>query len=660
MMERKLSHYRVLEQLGKSASSEVYLAEDLVLGRQVVLKLLSPRQASGPDARARLLQEARTISSLNHPNICTIHEIAEHDGRPFLVMELLDGQPLSALMTGRPLATMVLIDLAIQMADGLDAAHLRGIVHRDIKPPNLFVTRRGQLKILDFGIAVLAERDPRRGTEKSVAVAPWGGTLPYMSPEQIRGGAIDARSDLFSLGCVLYEMATGRPAFTGRDVPEVAAAILTETPASPVSINAALPAGLDRIVMGTLEKDRRLRSQTAADVRSDLQRVKRDLEAAAISAQAFAPSRTQAARRALAAAASRRRSAAAITALAACGVTALTVLGAPDFSRRTPEPVAEETAAAPSRSATARPARSATAPERAATPEAEAEPPAPEPAPAPAATPRPAAVETPEPPRPASSPPPPPATVEPAVVAPPSIETELRLARAQAGHKLHDQALRTLREALGRDGTSALALEAHFMIASIHEARQAPDEAMAAYVLIADRFRDHPRAAEALFSLSEATRRSRRDDREAEARKILGDIVARYPRSVWAVKALMAKADLEERAKLHEFDDKLGTVVPTALITYRRVIERDGSPPEREHALWKAGQTYERIKRYYLAAQAYATLGDQYPETGYDAWAAAARVYDKRLKDEAQARAAYARVPASSPSFRDAQKYLGR
>jgi tetratricopeptide (TPR) repeat protein len=250
--------------------------------------------------------------------------------------------------------------------------------------------------------------------------------------------------------------------------------------------------------------------------------------------------------------------------------------------------------------------------------------------------------------------------VEPAPTRPPSIAPDLRLARAQADHKLYDQALSTLREAINRDGESAMAVDAYFLIASIQEKQHKIDDARATYVLIGDRFRDGSRADEAMFALAQATLRSGRDDREAEAHAILGRLVERSPRGTWAVRALMARADVEERKRMHQFDEELGTVVPSALVTYRGLIARDGSFPEREHALWKAGELYERGKRYYLAARSYSTLAEQYPETGYDAWAAAGRVYEKRLKDAAQARAAYARVPPSSPSFRDARKFLER
>jgi hypothetical protein len=570
-------------------------------------------------------------------------------------MELLDGQPLNAILTAHPLETPVLLDLAIQIADGLDAAHARGIVHRDVKPPNLFVTRRGQLKILDFGIAVLGQAGSSPSDGGSGAPQ-WGGTLPYMSPEQIRGGALDPRSDLFSLGCVIYEMATGRRAFGGTDMAQVATAILVEPPARPSTINPAIPASLDRIIMGALEQDRALRCQTAADVRSDLQRVKRDVEAAAIIALSANRAASVAATRRTAA--SRRRSTAVIVVVGACAVTALTVLGAPAFQRMA-APVSTTEPPVPAAPAPRTSHVPAIAESRAVS-KFPSEPAAPTPAPR---SPEPAALVPLVAPLglPAAAPAAPPvAIVEPPPPRPPSIEPDLRLARAQADHKLYDQALSTLAEAISRDGMSATAVDAYFLIASIQEKQQKIDDARATYVLIGDRFRGGSRADEAMFALAQSTLRARRDDREVEAHAILGRLIERSPRGAWALRALMARADVEERKRMHQFDEELGTIVPSALVTYRQVIERDGSFPEREHALWKAGELYERAKRYYLAARSFSTLAEQYPETGYDAWAAAARVYDRRLKDSAQARAAYARVPSSSPSFKEAQKFLER
>ena len=280
MIGTTVSHYRILEKLGDGSSAVVYKADDLALGRAVALKLVPPGLSGDHALIARFQHEARTASCLNHPNICTIYEIAEHDGRHFIVMELLEGHVLSRLLSGRPLDTYRAIELAIQIADGLEAAHGEGIVHRDIKPPNIFVTHRDQVKILDFGLAMLLPC----GTsgEKNVSLVRnlnhIGGTVPYMSPEQTRGEALDPRSDLFSMGIVLYEMITGRRAFTGGDQSAIMNAIASHSPLPPRELNPAVPMELERIIGKALEKNRKLRFQTASDLRADLQRLKRDVD----------------------------------------------------------------------------------------------------------------------------------------------------------------------------------------------------------------------------------------------------------------------------------------------------------------------------------------------------------------------------------------------
>ena len=272
---RTLSHYRVVMKLGQGASGLVYLAEDLVLGRPVVLKRLPP-DASESD-RARALVEARTIAALNHPNICTLYEYEEAEDEQFLVLEVLEGQTLEGLLGQGPLPLAQVLDLGVQIADALDAAHTHGIVHRDIKPPNVFVTFRGQAKILDFGIATLSSPGGASrytaGATSSGSYALYG-TLHYIAPEQIRGEIVDGRADLFSLGALLYEMATGARAFDGADPPDVAAAILGGTVVPMRTLRAEIPAELERIVGRTLEKQ--------PDLRSDLQRLKRQVETATL------------------------------------------------------------------------------------------------------------------------------------------------------------------------------------------------------------------------------------------------------------------------------------------------------------------------------------------------------------------------------------------
>jgi tRNA A-37 threonylcarbamoyl transferase component Bud32/tetratricopeptide (TPR) repeat protein len=707
MLDQTVSHYRVVQSLGAGGMGVVYKAEDLRLSRHVALKFLSPDRIHDEHMLERFLREARTASSLNHPNICTIYEIDEYQGTQFIAMELLQGESLDHAIEGQPLEVGRLLDLAIQIADGLDAAHALGILHRDIKPANIFVTPRGQAKILDFGLAkqTTAGRDSANAadavthldhdlvtTKKGVAL----GTIAYMSPEQARGDELDVRSDLFSLGLVVYEMATGQRTFQGTTSAVVFDAILNREPRAPIELNAKLPIELERIIAKSIEKDRRFRYQTASDLRTDLQRLKRDRESgvvkawsspsspAAVSGGTTWPSAAEAAVRSAPAVvapgvvapavvapavverrATRPASLAPWSIAALAAGVALTVVGgvlvlqAGSWTRNAaaaePVPVPQP---APPPVVTPAVAVAATQPT---TPSASASVPPPTPSTVARSAPstavpevkRTAALPTTKPPSEAD-----PTAVHPARVADPIAEP-LRVARAKFDAKLYDQALADLKTAMAQNASSASAPAVQLLMASIYERQGHVADALAAYVELRSKYTSSAAAAEGTVSMADLVQRSKQDDKESAARALYSEVVATYPQSPWAPRALVRRAALEERMKLRVVDPEIGSI-PAALVSYRTLVDTYPAAEGVEHALDQLAQAYEDAHRYELAARALEDLVTKFPQNTRDAAWRASELYTKRIKNTEKARANYALVPPGSSHYRDAQKKLSQ
>jgi serine/threonine protein kinase/tetratricopeptide (TPR) repeat protein len=679
MIGQTVSHHRVVELLGAGGMGVVYKAQDLKLSRMVALKFLSLDRIADSQALDRFQREARTASALSHPNICTIYEVDEHDGLQFIAMELLQGLPLDKKIGGRALPIDLVLELGIQIADALDAAHSSGILHRDIKPANIFITTRGQAKILDFGVAKLGGSHPHAApaldlsgaatrmrdeflTTKGVAV----GTVAYMSPEQARGEVLDNRSDLFSFGVVLYEMVTGRQTFPGNTSAVIFDAILNREPIAPIDLNTEVPPDLERIIAKAIDKDRRLRYQSASEMRTDLQRLKRSRESSRIASPAFQaagsgtrwPSASELTVPAAAVPASVPPAAGSGPSgiprwpmlVAGGGAICFVAAGVLYFqSLRSPQPGPSHagTGQQASAPASARGDIPSTAP-------AQLAPRSPAPS-APVA----AAVTTADskvsPPQASSLPGPAVAPTTPAARTADVAADRLRIARSKFDAKLYDQALADLKAIGTEHPDSPGAPAVHLLIAATYERQGRIDDALAAYVELRDRHRASSAAAEGTFAMGNLLLRSRRNDREAAARELFADIASSYPKSAFAPRALMAKASLEERARLRVADPLLKTSVPAALISYRTLVERHPAAESAEIALWELSEMYQDLKRFDLAVRALEQLASRFPANKREAQWRAAELY-RKIGDAGGAKAAYARVPQSSTHYRDAQK----
>ncbi len=716
---QKLGHYTVLEPLGAGGMGVVYRAQDTVLGRMVALKVLPATSSEDPEAINRFRREARTASSLNHPNICTIYGFDDQDGRCYLAMELLEGDTLDRRLVKGALDPKLLLDVASQVAEALDCAHAEHILHRDIKPANIFLTKRGQIKVLDFGLAKLAEGPRRGGADQSTTVEPamftsvigtTVGTVAYMSPEQARAEELDVRTDLFSFGVVLYEMATGRVSFPGNTTAVIFDGILNRDPTPASALNPLIAPELDRIIAKALEKDRMLRYQTAADLRADLQRLRRDsskritVGTSAVrpaDAGPVPPPTPPPSGEATASPAGRNSMmavdpAAALTVVvpAAPRSTHTTSPAAP-ITEPEPRPVGSPAASAPAARPRFSPALiagtvvlvvaavgltlmrgAATAPPA----DVAATEPAPPPAPATPAALDPAApgtvaVAPVAPAAPSSTPPtkataaaatatPPKGTATPPVakVPDPSAEaaTRLGVARAKLTSNLVDQGVADLRGIVNDFPASAVTADAAYLVAETFTRLGRTDDAMAAHVEFASRFATDPRLAESQLALGELTLKSRRADRDDAAREMFGQAASAAPSTQTALRALQNKISVEDRRKLKVRVSATGKEVPASLATLRVLADQFPSSPQGMLALYRMGSGYADADQWELAAGAWTDLTTRYPTNPHDAWWLLGELYERRLRDDARALAAYAQVPSSSKKFQDAQRKLSR
>ena len=715
LIGQTLGHYKILDQIGAGGMGVVYRAQDLKLGRQVALKVLPTGNTASDEAVERFRREARTASSLNHPNICTIYGFDEHDGQLYLAMELLDGEPLDRKLSGRPLDLKAMLDIAAQVADALDAAHTEGILHRDIKPANIFLTRRGPVKVLDFGLAKLSPEYRRSGRhfdarhetsppEHFTSVAGTTvGTIAYMSPEQARGDEVDPRTDLFSFGVVLYEMATGRQSFPGHTTAVVFDGILNRDPVPPSAINGMLPAELDRIVSKSLDKDRGMRYQTAADLGADLKRLRRDsgsrqgitpalsgtgiadtatvVISSGVATQSGAPSGIGSAPTAGGTPpaislpprdpSTVLRNAAKTPWMWGVAVGVVTIaaiaagLGAYFGNRGGPAPV-DQTAAPsavvppPVDSPPAPAAAAVSSPPPAAAAAATVKPPVP---PAVGAAQKLAGGTNTSGAKPGAKPPPLASAPLPTPVFSQDIQAAqlLDVAKAKLANNLNEQALADLRQIIVDFPGSRTAAEAAFLAGEIHEKSGRVDDAMAAYVEFESRFSTDGRVADAKLRRAAILGRQQRQPKaQAMSLQLLNEVARDFPGTPQAQLALQNKLRIEtERRDLRAVDPASKLDGPALIVTLRQIIEQFPDAPQAMAARNRLAMTFSSLDRHAEAAAVLEDIGAR-GATPADFWFRLGEIYERRLNDPAKAREAYVKVPAGSPRYNDAQRKLNR
>ncbi len=651
--------YEILSQLAKGQQTSVYLARDTRSGYNVAIKLLNPKAAQLPGAMERLEQDAAAASQLNHPGIVKVLGSSRAEGTAYVAMEYVDGSSLDVLLRQRRLSLQETLETVKQIARVLAYTHGQHVLHLNLKPRNVLIGSDGaSVKLSDFGSGRIETVKLEGGTISTGQMS--FGLLHYAAPEVAHGlGNVDARADIYSLGVMFYEMLTGRPP-SGRV-------------ALPSQLVADLPSHLDPIVLRCLAQEPSQRYPSAQALIADIERLENELRLRLVT-ELEGLSRTT--RRLLGSTAADKAAKpafplplvllGALGLLTVAGVAWLALRGtgssppAPPAAveenqeaepAKPPAPAAEETKPA---TETTPPASPAAATETAAAPTGPATRPA-EPVSGGQGT-RPASSRpstTAPAPAPAPTPPARPSSGEPAAG---NDQADLEVAERKLASKMFDEAESDARAFLAAHPTSPLAGRAALLVAKSQEARGKLADAKSAYLEVASRYPKSPSAPEALYAQARLMLRDR--GQEDAARAVLADIAKNYPTSPMAVPALVQKATLEEQKRIKQSDPVLRASAPAALDTYRTLATLFPQAPASEEALWKVAEMYEDARRYDLAAQALADLGSRFPSTRYDAWFKAGELYERKVKDKAKAKAAYASVPSSSPSYREAQDKL--
>ena len=653
----RIGPYVILAELGKAGSVTSYRALQAAPNRTVTIQVLPQELVSDPVLLERFHQQAKQIALLQHPNLVQILDIGEDSGRLYVVTEFLAGSTLHELLRQKRLTLQQALQVVKEVAKGLDYAHRNGVLHRQLNSKNILVSPDlSVVKVTNMGVGPV--ESPNRYGDTITTDQMTLGSFHYLAPEQTEDPSkVDQRADIYSLGVIFYELLTGRVPVGKFSLPS--------------QLNSELRSEVDPIVLKCLADDPDARYPTVLRLLADLDRLEETLRIRLIdelqgisrgTSKLFRPPGLQGRRRtlliygagalllvvlaALALMLPRGNSGGSVSSqpVAAPAPVPAATSGAPPAA-----PEASSPALPPSQSA--RPAQ--TPPGNAAnTPTARPQEAQPTKPPATSAAPVANAA------KPAS---PPPKDLRPA--ARPEIPSgrdstagDYQVALGKFEAKLYDQALADARLLLEEHPTSSVAPQTYLLVAQIHLAQDHNEDAMAALIELHNRYPKDPRAPEALFQLAQLVLQSKRKDKELDAAGTFGELADQYPTNPWAVRALAAKAQLEEREKMRQQDPILSLTVPSELVTYRALVERFPTASAAEIALWKLGELYSELKRYDLAVQSYAKLGEGFPNTQYDAWFEAGELYEKKLKDSAQAMAAYLKVPDRSRHFKEAQK----